>query len=88
MIKYAYCLGSILLMGPQCSFSTSLQAQKDYGIVLLLGDQLNLKVLINRGLLYYHCKDYGNALHDFLLAANVCPDDKKIHHTLGLCYHK
>lgn len=64
------------------------QALKDYGIVLLLGDQLKLKVLINRGLLYSDLNDYTNALHDFLLAVQLCPEDKQIHHTLGLCYHK
>lgn len=64
------------------------QALQDYGIVLLLGDQLKLKVLINRGLLYFDHKDYLNALHDFLVAAKVNPTDPKVHHTLGLCYHK
>ncbi|ELT94016.1 hypothetical protein CAPTEDRAFT_222812 [Capitella teleta] len=64
------------------------KALKDYGIVLLLGDQLKLKVLINRGLLYSDLNDYTNALHDFLLAVQLCPEDKQIHHTLGLCYHK
>ncbi|CAH1776552.1 unnamed protein product [Owenia fusiformis] len=71
------------------------KALNDYGIVLLIGDQLLLKdrnacdkVLVNRGLLYFDRKDYKNALHDFLLAAKVCPWDQKIHHTLALCYHK
>ena len=65
-----------------------LQALQDYGIMLLLGEQLMLKVLINRGLLYFSRKDYRNALHDFLLATKVNPRDKRLHHTLGLCYHK
>ena len=64
------------------------QALQDYGIVMLLGDDLKLKVLINRGLLYYDHRDYLNALHDFLIASHVYPNDKQIHHTLGLCYHK
>ena len=55
---------------------------------MLLGDELELKVLINRGLLYFEMKDYKNALHDFLMAENISPRDKRIHHTLGLCYHK
>ncbi|XP_078089235.1 uncharacterized protein ttc6 [Mustelus asterias] len=40
------------------------KALKDYGIVLLLGSQkkLNLKVLVNRGLLYLSIGDYYNAL--------------------------
>ncbi|XP_067933193.1 uncharacterized protein [Watersipora subatra] len=64
------------------------KALTDYGIVLLLGDQLMLKVLINRGLLYLSHGDYKNALHDFLLAAKVNSNDPKIRHTLGLCMHK
>ena len=65
-----------------------LQALQDYGIVLLLGDQLKLKVLINRGLLYFGLKDFKNALNDFIMAAEIEPLNKRIHHTLGLCYHK
>ncbi len=64
------------------------QALQDYGIVLLLGDDLKLKVLVNRGLLYFDRKDYKNALHDFQMAAQISPDDKKIHHTLALSLHK
>ncbi|XP_064636762.1 uncharacterized protein LOC135493378 isoform X2 [Lineus longissimus] len=64
------------------------KALMDYGIVLLLGDYLKLKVLINRGLLYLESGDYNNALYDFLAASSVNPRDIKLHHTLGLCYHK
>nr|KAG5709228.1 hypothetical protein BaRGS_017980 [Batillaria attramentaria] len=60
----------------------------DYGIVLLLGDQLSLKVLINRGLLYFELGDYINALYDFQNAAKLSAGDHRIHHTLGLCFHK
>lgn len=60
----------------------------DYGIVLLLGDALRLKVLINRTLLYMVLKDYKNALHDLLLSVEILPSDKYIYHTLGLCYHR
>ncbi|CAG2247704.1 Tetratricopeptide repeat protein 6 [Mytilus edulis] len=63
-------------------------ALTDYGIVLLLGADLQLKVLINRGLLYFERKDYINALYDFKLAAKIEPNDHRILHTLGLCYHK
>ena len=65
-----------------------LQALQDYGIVLLLGDVLTLKVLINRGLLYFERRDYRNALYDLLLAAHISPTEKFIHHTLGFCCHK
>ncbi|VDH90326.1 Hypothetical predicted protein [Mytilus galloprovincialis] len=64
------------------------KALTDYGIVLLLGADLQLKVLINRGLLYFERKDYINALYDFKLAAKIEPNDHRILHTLGLCYHK
>jgi Tfp pilus assembly protein PilF len=68
--------------------SPLLQALTDYGIVLLLGDQLGLKVLINRGLLYFEQGDYINALFDFQNAVRLSPVDHRIHHTLGLCFHK
>ncbi|KAK2188117.1 hypothetical protein NP493_141g04003 [Ridgeia piscesae] len=64
------------------------KALQDYGIVLLLGDMLMLKVLINRGLLYFERRDYRNALYDLLLASQISPTEKSIHHTVGLCYHK
>ncbi|CAL1530862.1 unnamed protein product [Lymnaea stagnalis] len=64
------------------------KALTDYSIVLLLGDMLELKVLINRGLLYFEKKDYTNALYDFQAAAKLNPSDHRIHHTLGLCFHK
>ncbi|XP_046576439.1 LOW QUALITY PROTEIN: uncharacterized protein LOC124284394 [Haliotis rubra] len=64
------------------------KALMDYGIVLLVGEQLMLKVLINRGLLYFERGDYSNALYDFQMAAKLSPWDHRIHHTLGLCFHK
>ncbi|XP_059155839.1 uncharacterized protein LOC131940934 [Physella acuta] len=64
------------------------RALTDYSIVLLLGDMLELKVLTNRGLLYFEKKDYLNALYDFEAAAKLNPSDHRIHHTLGLCLHK
>jgi len=63
------------------------QALTDYGIVLLLGQDLTLEVYINRGLLYFERMDYINALYDFKLAAKL-KTDQRILHTLGLCYHK
>ncbi|XP_021340514.1 tetratricopeptide repeat protein 6-like, partial [Mizuhopecten yessoensis] len=64
------------------------RALTDYGIVLLLGDDLRLQVLINRGLLYFERMDYTNALYDFKMAAKLKTSDQRILHTLGLCYHK
>ncbi|KAK7097844.1 uncharacterized protein [Littorina saxatilis] len=64
------------------------KALTDYGIVLLLGEQLSLKVLINRGLLYFEQSDFINALYDFQNASKLSPGNHRIHHTLGLCFHK
>ncbi|XP_077983613.1 uncharacterized protein LOC144438458 [Glandiceps talaboti] len=64
------------------------KALRDYGVVLLLGDDNALKVLINRGLMYFERKDYKNSLQDFYQAVKVEPTDPKIRHTLGLCFHK
>ncbi|XP_064609394.1 LOW QUALITY PROTEIN: uncharacterized protein LOC135473473 [Liolophura sinensis] len=64
------------------------KALTDYGIVLLLGDDLSIKVLINRGLLYFERGDYTNALYDFKTAGKLHPWNCNIHHSLGLCYHK
>ncbi|XP_071495128.1 uncharacterized protein [Diadema antillarum] len=64
------------------------KAQRDYGIVLMLGEENSLKVLINRGLMYFAQKDYKNARDDFAQAVEVSPRDPKIRHTLGLCCHK
>jgi len=80
--------GIVLLLGDKLRVSLCSQALQDYGIVLLLGDMLMLKVLINRGLLYFERRDYRNALYDLLLASQISPTEKSIHHTVGLCYHK
>ncbi|XP_067848274.1 uncharacterized protein ttc6 [Heptranchias perlo] len=66
------------------------KALKDYGIVLLLGGQkkLDLKVLINRGLLYLSMDDYHNALQDFKAAIVIEPKNAKIHHAVALCFHR
>ncbi|XP_069772876.1 uncharacterized protein ttc6 isoform X2 [Narcine bancroftii] len=66
------------------------RALKDYGIVHLLGSNktLNLKVLINRGLLYLQMEDYYNASQDFKAAIVEDPNNPNIHHVLAICYHK
>ena len=48
-----------------------MQALSDYSVVLLLQDECEVKVLINRGLLYLQFKDYSNALLDFTQAGKV-----------------
>ncbi|XP_028413242.1 uncharacterized protein LOC114536089 isoform X2 [Dendronephthya gigantea] len=60
----------------------------DYSTVLLSSEELDVKVLQNRGLLYLDIDDMDNALMDFSQAAKVSPNNPKILHTLGLCYHK
>ncbi|XP_059812571.1 uncharacterized protein ttc6 [Hypanus sabinus] len=66
------------------------KALKDYGIVRLLGSRkkLNLKVLINRGLLYLRMEDYYNASQDFKAAIVEDPKNPLIHHAVAICYHK
>lgn len=63
-------------------------ALRDFSVVLMLGDYLKFKVLINRGLLYFTLKDFGNALIDFKYAVEFLPDDFKIQHMIGVCLHK
>ncbi|XP_071786267.1 uncharacterized protein [Asterias amurensis] len=64
------------------------KALRDYGIVLMLGEANALKVLINRGLMYFAQRDYMNAKEDFAQAVKMDSRDPKIRHTLGLCCHK
>eukprot|EP00795_Rhopilema_esculentum_P011483 gene11483-21699_t len=64
------------------------KALKDYGVVLLLEKKENMKVLQNRGLLYLEIGDLHNALQDFSTASRLEPRNPKIHHTLGICYHR
>ncbi|XP_056402744.1 tetratricopeptide repeat protein 6 [Hyla sarda] len=66
------------------------EALKDYAIVLLLGGgkEVDVKVLVNRGLLYLELHDYANALEDFKAVAIKTPDDVKIHQVIGNCHHR
>eukprot|EP00118_Oscarella_pearsei_P015724 m.143590 g.143590 ORF g.143590 m.143590 type:complete len:1883 (+) comp38394_c1_seq23:49-5697(+) len=64
------------------------EALRDYSVVLLMDSGPDLKVLINRGLLYFDIRDYGNALLDFLAAAEYLGTDAKLFHTIGLCHHR
>ncbi|MGH0182080.1 UNVERIFIED_CONTAM: hypothetical protein FKN15_017838 [Acipenser sinensis] len=67
-----------------------MKALKDYGIVLLLGSrqEVDLKVLINRGLLYAKLSDHHNALLDFKAATMINPEDPAIFNALGICHHR
>jgi len=51
-------------------------------------NQLTLRALTNRSLLYLQRGDHDSALNDLLQAAELSPHDKTIHHTLGVCYHR
>uniref|UniRef100_A0A8C5QLP0 Tetratricopeptide repeat domain 6 n=1 Tax=Leptobrachium leishanense TaxID=445787 RepID=A0A8C5QLP0_9ANUR len=66
------------------------KALTDYGIVRLLGGskETEIKVLVNRGLLYRELHDCANALEDFKAVAEKTPGDVKIHHVIGDCYHR
>ncbi|PAA62172.1 hypothetical protein BOX15_Mlig000887g4 [Macrostomum lignano] len=65
-------------------------ALRDYGVVLMLNDRrLRYRTLVNRGLLYLtSCSDPENALGDFLLAARDRPNDERLLHAIGTCYHR
>ncbi|XP_077118709.1 tetratricopeptide repeat protein 6 isoform X2 [Ranitomeya variabilis] len=66
------------------------EALKDYSIVLVLGGwkEVDVKVLVNRGLLYLELHDYANALEDFKAVAMKTPADDKIHQVIGNCHHR
>ncbi|XP_007891557.2 uncharacterized protein LOC103178545 [Callorhinchus milii] len=66
------------------------KALKDYGIVMLLGGlkEVDFKLLINRGLLYFKMEDYYSAIQDFKAASVLQPTNDKICHALGFCKHK
>eukprot|EP00063_Salmo_salar_P075225 XP_014050060.1 PREDICTED: tetratricopeptide repeat protein 6 isoform X1 [Salmo salar] len=65
-------------------------ALRDYGIVLLLPSkkEIDLKVLINRALLYVELSDHHNALQDFKAASLRSPEDATIYHALGVSHHR
>ncbi|XP_064783069.1 uncharacterized protein ttc6 [Oncorhynchus masou masou] len=65
-------------------------ALRDYGIVLLLPSkkEIDLKVLINRALLYVELSDHHNALQDFKDASLRSPEDATIYHALGVYHHR
>ncbi|KAI4882939.1 hypothetical protein NFI96_015609 [Prochilodus magdalenae] len=65
-------------------------ALRDYSIAMLLPNQkeIELKVLINRALVYVELNDHNNALQDFQAAAVKQPEDASIHHSLGVYYHR
>lgn len=60
----------------------------DYSVVLLVSDELNFNVFINRGRLYYQLEDFENAKEDFREASKLKPKNHKIIHAWGLCLHK
>ncbi|XP_055496523.1 uncharacterized protein ttc6 isoform X4 [Leucoraja erinacea] len=66
------------------------KALKDYGIIQLLGckNKLNLKALINRGLLYLSMEDHFNASQDFKAAIVEDPKNPSIYHAMAISYHK
>ncbi|XP_066525404.1 uncharacterized protein ttc6 isoform X2 [Hoplias malabaricus] len=65
------------------------RALQDYSIVLHLPSQkeIELKVLINRALVYVELNDHYSALQDFK-AASVKHPDASICHSLGVYYHR
>ncbi|XP_076834866.1 uncharacterized protein ttc6 isoform X2 [Brachyhypopomus gauderio] len=66
------------------------QALRDYSIVLLLPSQkeTELRVLINRALVYTELNDHYGALQDLKAASMKQPEDAVIYHALGVYYHR
>ncbi|XP_066550487.1 uncharacterized protein ttc6 [Amia ocellicauda] len=66
------------------------KALKDYGRVQHLGSrkEVELKVLINRGLLYVELNDPNNALQDFKAASRKSPEDASNFHAVGVLHHR
>ncbi|MEE6491856.1 hypothetical protein FKM82_016399 [Ascaphus truei] len=66
------------------------KAVTDYSTVLVLGGwkEVEIKVLVNRGLVYLELHDYANALEDFQAVALRTPRDINIHQVIGNCYHR
>ncbi|XP_075469416.1 tetratricopeptide repeat protein 6 isoform X2 [Ascaphus truei] len=66
------------------------KAVTDYSTVLVLGGwkEVEIKVLVNRGLVYLELHDYANALEDFQAVALKTPRDINIHQVIGNCYHR
>ena len=56
----------ITRINPSCS-----QAMADYSTALLMRGTPDIKVLVNRGLLYLQLRDHSNALMDFAEASKV-----------------
>ncbi|TRY92192.1 hypothetical protein DNTS_008470 [Danionella cerebrum] len=65
-------------------------ALRDYSTTLLLGcrTELEVKVLINRGLVYAELNDYSSALQDMKAAAERQPANPGIHHSQGVLHHR
>ncbi|XP_035388505.1 uncharacterized protein ttc6 [Electrophorus electricus] len=65
-------------------------ALRDYSIVLLLPSQkeTDLKVLINRALVYAELNDHYSTLQDLKAASKKQPEDAVMYHALGVYYHR
>merc|ERR1719272_2157838 len=95
-------LQSATLADPNCSlawynlavvyhwFGNAKMALRAYSIVLLLEDEPNPVVYLNRGVLYFAEREFGNALHDFL-AVSKAPGmaaEPRVIHSIALCRHR
>jgi len=65
-------------------------AIRAYSTVLLLEDQPNPVVHLNRGCLYFGMRDYANALYDFIAVSETpgMERDPRVIHSIALCRHR
>ncbi|GAB1601641.1 hypothetical protein Ahia01_000442500 [Argonauta hians] len=65
----------------------TIQALRDYAIGLLIGGNLDYKLYVNRGLIYFNLHDITNAYFDFMAAVRLYGGDHCVFHILGLIMH-
>lgn len=71
-------------------FGNAKMALRAYSTVLLLEDDPNPVVYLNRGVLYFTQRDFGNALHDFLAVSKApgMATEPRVIHSIALCRHR
>ena len=95
-------LQSATLADPNCSlawynlavvyhwYGNTKMALRAYSTVLLLEDEPNPVVYLNRGVLYFKSREFGNALHDFIAVSKApgMATEPRVIHSIALCRHR
>jgi tetratricopeptide (TPR) repeat protein len=70
--------------------SNSKLAKRAYSTVLLLEDEPNPVVYLNRGVLYFKEREFENALHDFMAVSDApgMATEPRVIHSIALCRHR